>query len=101
MLDYHLKGYQSEERADIMGNLLFNGGLFPPKSSNPVAVKVTRTVTSTIFSAVALLRSIDSNAGALNDASCQQYAELEDMHPSVTKLWGQGMLHKRWKLIHA
>ena len=49
LLDYHLKGYLSEERADIMGELLFNGGLFPHKSSSHVDVKVTRSVTSNIF----------------------------------------------------
>ena len=100
LLDYHLNSHAENEKADILGEMFFNGGLFSPNVTTDVSLKVSRAVTSTIFSAVALLRSIDSHAGALNDSAVDQYADIERQSTLLNTKRGQGMLNKRWKISH-
>jgi len=98
LIDYHFQDYATPERADLLGELMFNIMLFGKKAGNEVATKVTRSVTSSIFSSVALLRSIDSHGGALNDTGCDQYAKIEEESGLTNTPQGYGMLHKRWKI---
>ena len=91
LLDYHLGAYTETERADILREMFFNGGLFSADATTEVSMKVSCSVTSTIFSAVALLRSIDSHAGALNNSDVQQYAEIESNSGLLKTKRGQGM----------
>ena len=98
MMAYHFRGYSPAERADLVGELLFNGMLFGKEEGDDVAKKVTRCVTSCIFSSIALLRSIDCHGGALNDTACDQYAKIESESGLTNAGAGAGMLHKRWKI---
>ena len=59
LIEYHFGNYAEAERADIVGELMFNGKLFRKETSNQVAAKVTRSATSAIFLSVRHLRTSD------------------------------------------
>eukprot|EP00956_Cyclotella_meneghiniana_P024726 scaffold50084_cov67-Cyclotella_meneghiniana.AAC.2 len=100
LLELNLYRYAEAERADIFGEMIFNGGLFrDPEAIKDVAVKIARSVTTVIFSAVALLKSIDSHAGALNDSDVQQYADIEVNSGLTNSKRGGRLLNYRWKLV--
>jgi hypothetical protein len=98
LVDIHFKNYCNQERADIVGEALFNGQLFGSEGANYVATKVAKTTTSRIFSTIALLRCMDRSAGALNDSAIDQYAKIEEQTVDYKVMRGHSMLHKRWKI---
>jgi hypothetical protein len=101
LLDYHLTSHADSEKADVLGEMFFNQGLFfSPRDTTNVSLKVSRSVTYTIFSAVALLRSIDSHVGSSNDndSAVDRYADIERCSSLLNTKRGQGMLNKRWKI---
>ena len=95
---YHFMNSTIAQRADLVGKLMFNGLLFGRDAANEVATKITKSVTLCIFSSVALLRSIGSHGGALNDTMCDQYARIEQESGVTNMKKGNEILHKRWKI---
>jgi len=58
-----------------------------------IAIKVTRSVTSSI----ALLRCIDSRAGSLNDNGIDKYTQIEAASSINQFSLGQSIMQKHWK----
>ena len=50
IFEYHFGNYDKAERADIMGELLFNGKMFGKEVDSKVAQKFSKSVTSAVFS---------------------------------------------------
>ena len=101
MINYHLGHLNQQQQADTLGELLFNGHLFGKACANHVATTVTKSVTTCIFSSVALLKCTDSFGGALNHSGVAQYQSIEAQSGLTNPKQGHGMLHKRWKLTEA
>ena len=99
--DYHFGTYNEHERADIMGELLFNSTIFSKQASRKVFEKSTRTMTSCIFNAVSLLKAIDSKAGSLNDSAADEYAKIELNAKLSSPKQGQTMLRSRHNITRA
>ena len=78
LFDVHFSNYDENERADIMGEMMFNSTIFSKEASQLAAVKATRSITSCIFNVVQLLKVIDMKAGSLNDSATDEYAQIED-----------------------
>ena len=55
-------------------------------------------VTSAVFSAANLLRSVDTHGGALNDSAIHQYAKIERESGLTDMKRGGSMLHHRSRL---
>ena len=101
MINYHLGHLNQQQQADTLGEMLFNGHLFGKECANHVATTVTKSVTTCIFSSVALLKCTDSFGGALNHSGVAQYQSIEAQSGLTNPKQGHGMLHKRWKLTEA
>ena len=94
-INFHLHGYDDWKKADIICEIMSSREQFDLSSAtNAVAIRVTRSVTSTVFSSVALLWSTDSNAGALNHKEAEQYAKIKYSSPLLETQKGKGMLNK-------
>ena len=50
IFEYHFGNYDKAERANIMGELLFNGEMFGKEAGIKVAEKIAKSVTSRLFS---------------------------------------------------
>ena len=101
LLDYHLGNYSPRDRANIVGEMVFNSKLLSADERNHAACEVAKSVTSSIFSSIALLRSMDISGGSLNDRAIHQYARLEKEQGLSHAKRGQSLLHHRSKLTHA
>ena len=77
LCDIHFSNHDECQRADIMGELLFNSRLFSKEASNKSTVKATVSMSSCVFNAVSILKAIDSKAGSLNDTDVDEYAKIE------------------------
>ena len=74
LCDVHFSGHHQCQRADIMGELLFNLSIFSKKASLDATRKATASIASCVFNAVSILRAIDSKAGSLNHTAVDKYA---------------------------
>ena len=101
LLEYHLGNYSPSDRANIVGEMVFNSTLLSADERNLTACEVAKSVTSSIFSSIALLRSMDISGGSLNDRAIHQYARLEKEQGMSDAKRGQSLLHHRSKLTHA
>lgn len=78
IVEFYFSELLNLKQADLIGKLLFSVKLCgTEEGSNKVAGKVTRSVTSCVFSCMQLLKAIDLTAGALNDTAVSQYAFIE------------------------
>jgi hypothetical protein len=84
-----LNNRDETQSADIIGEIFFHGLGFSPKTLKEIGMKIATPITTSEFSAVCLLWSIDSNAGALNDSAIDQYAKVqnEDFSNALLKRW--------------
>jgi len=99
--DFHFSSYEEVERADVLGELLFNGGIFSKSASEKASEKAARTMTSCIFNAVEILKNMDMRAGSSNDNSMDEYAKIE-MHVGLTSPpEGKSMLRPRHNITRA
>ena len=78
-----------------MGELLFNSNIFLKQASRKLFEKSTRSMTSCIFNAVSLLKTIDSKTGSLNDSAADEYAKIEQQANETSPLVGKSMLRPR------
>ena len=101
LVDYHFRSYDEKEHADILGEMLFNGRIFSKEASNQAAEKITRTMTSCIFHAVALLKNIDMKAGSSNDNSIDEYGKIEKDSGLTSYPRGKSMLRPRHNVTRA
>ena len=69
--------------------------MFGKEAGSKVAQKVSKVVTSDVFSAANLLRSVDTHGGALNDSAIHQYAKIERESGLTDMKRGGSMLHHR------
>ena len=101
LIQYHLGRFDENEAADALAEILFGHELFNDQARTEAAVKVTRSVTNSIFTAYTILRSIDMHAGALNDIGVNQLSEVERDTGLYKIKRGKGMIVKRWKISQA
>ena len=100
-MDIHFDKYDENKHADLLGEILFNARIFSKCASDKASLKTTRSVSSCIFNVIALLKAIDSKAGALNDSSVDEYAHIEDDSNLSDNGKGTGILRKRHYLTRA
>lgn len=86
-----LNNRNETQSADMIGEIFFHGLGFSPATVKEIGMKIATPITTSEFSAVCLLRSIDSNAGALNDSAIDQYSKVQSEEYS-------NVLLKRWRI---
>jgi len=101
LCDFHFGNYAEKEQADILGEILFNSKAFSKENSDKVIAKTTASVTSCVFNAVSLLRTIDSKAGSLNDLAVTEYYEIERSNNITNSKRGKIILLPRHHLTDA
>ena len=79
-------------QANSLAEILFNSDLFSDDAVQNVPDKVTSTVNSYQFNAMALLQCIDCHAASLNDRAVSQYASIGNPRR------GEALLVKRWQI---
>ena len=95
LCDVHFSNHDECQRADIMGELLFNSRIFTKEASNNTTAKDTASMANCIFNAVNILKAIDSKAGSLNDTAVDEYAKIEFDSNLTTNKKGKGILQRR------
>jgi len=97
--DYHYAKKRPKERGEILGNLLFQGGLFGDEVGKMLAGECAASVSRQVFTPQALLRSIDSSGqGSMNDAAVSDYARIEDKQGLTSHDKGKTLLPFRGHL---
>jgi len=99
LIDLHFNNVPMKDRAHIMGGVLFNGRIFNEEYTHLIATTITKTVTSTVFSPVAMVKAMDvSSAG--NDTSNNEIAMIEKNKELTEWRRGQSMMPLKWKFCH-
>ena len=77
LVDHHLQHLSDDDQANSLAEMLFNSDLFSDRENiQNIADKVTSTVKSYQFNAMALLQCIDCRAASLNDRVVSQCASI-------------------------
>ena len=100
LLDIHFVKKDVKARAECIAKALFINKNFGVDACNEVAFNITRSVTSCIFTSVALLKSMDLKTGSLNDCAISQYAQIEKESGLTNSNRVNSMLHHRGKISH-
>ena len=101
LTEYHFARKSKTFKADVIGELLFNKTITGQEGANHVAKNVSRSVTSSIFSATAIQQVIGTSAGSLNNSGADEYATIENKCKDTDAGHGtrnRHMLHLRHKL---
>jgi hypothetical protein len=85
VVQLYLGGYSDETKGDIVGEMLFNHQVLPPGAVNHMAVKISRSVNSFIFTTVNILKCIDLQH-SLDDRGANEYASIHNPARNMSQL---------------